>query len=69
MKFRAVIELLIQRIADNPESFPKIRNEVRRAVVLRGYPYVIHFVVEAERIVILSDFHTSRQPGQLRYRR
>lgn len=68
-EFRAVIEQHFQRIAENPGLFPKIRGEVRRAVVLRRFPFVIHFVVEPKRIVILSVFHTSRDPRQLKNRR
>lgn len=61
-EFRAVIEQQFQRIADHPELFTKVRGEVRRAVILRRYPFVIHFLVEPERIVVLSVFHTSRNP-------
>jgi plasmid stabilization system protein ParE len=68
-EFRAAIDQYFQRIADNPEWFPKIRGEVRRAVVLRRFPFVIHFLIEPGRIVILSVFHTSREPEQLKYRR
>jgi toxin ParE1/3/4 len=68
-EFRAVIEQLFQRIADNPELFPQVRGEVHRAVVIRRFPFVILFLVEPERIVILSVFHTSRDPEQLKFRR
>ena len=68
-EFRAIIEQSFQRIADNPERFPKVRGEVRRTVILRRFPFVIHFLIEAKRIVILSVFHTSREPEQLKYRR
>jgi len=68
-EFRAVIEQHFQRIVDNPEWFPKVRGEVRRAVVLRRFPFVIHFLLEPKRIVILSVFHTSRQPEQVTYRK
>jgi toxin ParE1/3/4 len=68
-EFRTAIEQHFQRIADNPEGFPEIRGKVRRAVVLRRFPFVIHFLIETERIVILSVFHTSRKPEQLKYRR
>jgi plasmid stabilization system protein ParE len=68
-EFRAIIEQHFQRIADNPERFSKVRGEVRRAVVLRRFPFVIHFLIEPERIVILSVFHTSRDPEQLKSRR
>ena len=68
-EFRAFIEQHFQRIADNPEWFSKVRGEVRRAVVLQRFPFVIHFLTEPERIVILSVFHTSRDPAQLKSRR
>jgi plasmid stabilization system protein ParE len=67
-EFRAAIEKYFQRIAANPDWFPKVRGEVRRAVV-RRFPFVIHFLIEKERIVILSVFHTSREPEQLKLRR
>jgi len=68
-EFRAVIEQHFERIAANPDLFPTVRGEVRRAVVLRRFPFVIHFLVEPKRIVILSVFHTSRNPEQLKHRR
>jgi len=67
-EFRATVEEYFQRILENPEWFPKVRGEVRRAVV-RRFPFAIHFLVETDRIVILSVFHTSRNPEQLKTRR
>ena len=67
-EFRSVIEQYFHRIADNPEWFPKVRGEVRRAVIIRRFPFAIHFLIEPERIVIISVFHTSRNPEQLKYR-
>jgi plasmid stabilization system protein ParE len=67
-EFRATVEAYFQHIADNPEWFTKVRGEVRRAVV-RRFPFVIHFLIEKKRIVVLSVFHTSRDPEQLKYRR
>jgi toxin ParE1/3/4 len=68
-EFRTIIEQHFQRIADHPERFAKVRGEVRRTVVLRRFPFLIHFLIEPERIVILSVFHTSRDPEQLKSRR
>jgi len=68
-EFRAAIGQYFQHIANKPERFPKVRGEVRRAVVLRRFPFVIHFLIEPGRIVILSVFHTSRSPEQLKSRR
>src|ERR1041385_1473425 len=67
-EFRAAIEQYFQRIAENAEWFPEVRGRVRRAVVLRRFPFVIHFLIEAARIWILSFFHTSRDPEQLKHR-
>ncbi len=68
-EFRATIEQLFQDIADNPERFRKLGGDVRRAVVTHKFPFVIHFLIEPERIVILSVFHASRNPEQLKFRR
>jgi toxin ParE1/3/4 len=67
LEFQATIEDYFQRIAENPEWFPKVRREVRRAVV-RRFPFVIHFLIETDRIVIISVFHTRREPEQLKDR-
>jgi plasmid stabilization system protein ParE len=66
-EFRAIVEDHFQQIVQHPEWFTKVRGEVRRAVV-RRFPFVIHFLVEKNRIVIMSVFHTSRNPEQLKYR-
>jgi plasmid stabilization system protein ParE len=68
-EFRATIERCLQRIADNPELFPKVRGEVRRVVVPGRFPFVIHFLIEEQCVVVFSVFHTSREPEQLKYRR
>lgn len=67
-EFRATIEDYFERIAERPEWFTRVRGEVRRAVV-RRFPFVIHFLIEKGRIVILSVFHTSREPERLKGRR
>jgi len=66
-EFQTTIESYLKRIVHSPERFTKVRGEVRRAVV-RRFPFVIHFLVEKQRIVILSVFHTSREPEQLKHR-
>jgi plasmid stabilization system protein ParE len=68
-EFRATIEQLFQAIADNPERFRNLGGDVHRAVVTHRFPFVIHFLIEPERIVVLSVFHASRDPKQLKFRR
>ena len=64
VEFTIEIENYLQRICANPKQFPQIRGEVRRAI-LRRFPYSIHFLPEANRIVILAVFHGKRAPRHL----
>ena len=45
-----------------PESFPLTYRNVRRALVTK-YPYVVFFVAETTRVVVLAVLHTSRNPA------
>lgn len=66
-RFRDSIFKIFDRIAQQPEAFPRILPEIRRAVI-RVFPFVVHFLTEEHKIVILSVFHTSRDPGTLKSR-
>jgi plasmid stabilization system protein ParE len=65
IEFASEIESFLTRIADTPEQFSKVRGDVRRASVLRRFPYTIHFLPEADRIVVLAVFHVKRSPRTL----
>lgn len=66
IEFAVEVETFLLRIAEAPEQFPRIRGEIRRAVLQR-FPYN-HFLIESERIVILAVFHVKRNPGALKDR-
>lgn len=59
-------------IAWNPESFPKKYGPVRRAILKQSY-YIVYFVIEEGRTVILAVLDGRREPrlirGLLRKRR
>ena len=59
--FRRRVDSTLDRIAIDPLSFAEVEDGVREARVHR-YPYCVYFRVEPESIVILSIFHTSRDP-------
>jgi|SRR5215471_11330326 len=61
------IDRTLARISQNPEQFPLIRGDIRRAL-LRRFPYGIHFIVETDRVVILAVFHVKRNPRLLEER-
>ena len=49
----------------NPDSFPKTHGIVRRAVMKRSY-YIVYFVEEPDRIVILAVLDGRRDPTEIR---
>jgi len=58
------IDRTLARISQNPEQFPLIRGDIRRALLHR-FPYSIHFIIETDRVVILAVFHAKRSPRLL----
>jgi plasmid stabilization system protein ParE len=65
--FSYAVEKEIERIIDAPAQFPRVRGEVRRAV-LRRFPYSIYFLVEDRRLVVLAIFHAKRATRHLEAR-
>jgi plasmid stabilization system protein ParE len=61
-----VVELITQ-IVSNPQLFAEVEDGVREAHV-RRFPYCVYFRVLADRIEIISVFHTSRDPETWRSR-
>src|SRR6478672_2497960 len=66
-EFTFEIARVLVRIADSPKQFPRVRGEVRRAV-LRRFPYTIDFLPEPTQIVVLAVFHVKRNPKKLENR-
>ncbi len=59
--FRRRVDATLDRIAQDPLLFAEAEDGIREARVHR-YPYCIYFRIETDQIVILSVFHTSRDP-------
>ena len=60
-EFVRVVDAAFSAIARSPFRFPEVHPPVRRAV-LRRFPYAIMFRVTKEEIVVLSVFHSRRDP-------
>ena len=58
------VNAALGRIVESPGRFRRVRGEVRRAL-LRRFPYALHFLVEADGIVVLAVFHVRRDPRHL----
>ena len=61
-KFTAAVREVLERIAEQPESYSQVFEDVREALVSK-YPYCVYYRVDGERILVLSIFHTSRDPA------
>jgi plasmid stabilization system protein ParE len=64
LEFKEQVHQFLNRIAENPQHFGKVRGEIRRAV-LRRFPYTIHFLPETDRIIVMAVFHGKRDPRHL----
>lgn len=60
--FATAVERVTDRLAAQPDFYPVVHREVREALV-SGYPYCLYYRVEEHRVVVLSVFHTSRDPS------
>ena len=49
----------------NPEAFPKKYGPVRRAILKHSY-YIVYFLIEAERSLVLAVLDGRRDPKEIR---
>lgn len=62
-RFRASIRSRIKTITERPESFGRIHEQIRAAMVDR-FPYVILFEHEKKTVTILGIFHAASDRGR-----
>lgn len=61
-RFREAAEAAIDALQRRPLSYPVVAgSDVRQALTSR-FPYLLIFRVESEKTVVISVFHTSRNP-------
>jgi plasmid stabilization system protein ParE len=63
--FLRAIDRTIFLIQDHTEQYQVVYHETRRALV-DGFPYAIFYKVTDREIIIVSCFHTSRNPSAWR---
>ena len=61
-EFARSVEAVVHRIARQPEGAPLVWEDVRRAH-LRRFPYSVFYLVEFDRVVVLSCMHQRRDPA------
>ena len=67
-RFESEVHATFHRILANPERFRSVSKKTRQARVEVFRKYSIYFRVEPDFIGIVSVFHGSRNPAQLRGR-
>jgi plasmid stabilization system protein ParE len=53
---------VLDRIAEQPDFYAQVFEDVREALV-SGYPYAVYYRVEAGQVIVLAVFHTARDPS------
>lgn len=59
--FTQAIQQRIQHIAAQPTQHAVVLRDIRKSVV-KGFPYCIYYRVKGSDLIVLSVFHTSRNP-------
>ena len=60
--FTDAVQAVLDRIEAQPDFYADVWNGVREGLV-PGFPYCVYYIEERKRAVILSVFHTSRDPA------
>ena len=66
-RFLDELDLVFQRIKDNPRQFPRVEGDVHRAL-LRHFPYGVYFLAKSEDIKVLAVLHLHREPDMWKSR-
>jgi plasmid stabilization system protein ParE len=53
---------ILVRIGDNPELYPKVHHDIRRALV-RRFPYGVFYRVSVSGVEVVGIFHDRRDPS------
>ena len=66
--FAAAVETTVTAILQNPLAYPRVKSDIRRALVGR-FPYAVYFRPIADEIIVLAVMHGRRNPRHWRARR
>ncbi len=60
--FVAQVRAVLNRIAANPQMYAAVYGDVRKAAVTR-FPYIVLYREEPGEVIVISVFHTARDPS------
>lgn len=60
--FEAAVQRVLDQLAGQRDFYPAVFQDVREALVT-GYPYCVYYREDPGQVVVLSVFHTARDPS------
>jgi len=60
-EFLDELDSILRRVITDPLQFPKIKNQIRRAL-LRRFPYSVYFGLTRETVELVAVLHQRRDP-------
>jgi len=61
-EFLRALSVTRDRLLEQPEAFPVLRRNTRRALIPRRFPYGLYYRVYDDAIVIVACMHAKRDP-------
>lgn len=61
-RFVGAVRSIFRRISVTPQFYGIVVLDIRKAVV-QGFPYCVYYYEEPNRVIVISVFHTSRDPA------
>ncbi|MCU0703699.1 MAG: type II toxin-antitoxin system RelE/ParE family toxin [Fimbriiglobus sp.] len=68
VRFAEAVRAVFNRIGMQPRAHGVVYKDVRKALV-RGFTYCVYYYEEPHRVVVISVFHSSRDPAHWQGRR
>jgi len=66
-EFRGAVDALFQQISESPLIYPLVYGKLRRAVMHR-FPYLVYYLAEPDRVLVVACLHSKRHPVVARSR-
>ena len=60
--FAAALRDVLAQIGAQPDRYPEVHADIREAPVAR-YLYAVYYRPEPARVVVIAEYHTSRDPS------
>ncbi len=61
--FTAAVHQVLNQISTQADFYPRVYHNVREALV-PGFPYCVYYHDQPEQVVVISVFHSARDPAR-----